>query len=61
MSFDRHVHRGGGYYASIDGSVHYYKEPLEGNSWNWWSIAPSGTLVSFGNVPNPGWGWWDRQ
>jgi len=61
MVAGKKVAKGGGYYASIDGSVHYYKEPLEGNSWNWFSIAPSGTSVSFGNVPNPGWGWWDKQ
>ena len=55
------VPRGGGYYASIDGSVHFYKEPLEANSWNWHSVAPSGTLQTLGHVPIPGWGWWDRQ
>ena len=57
----RRVPKGGGYYASIDGSVHFFKEPLETNSWNWFSRAPSGTFVSFGHVPNPGWGWWNRQ
>jgi prepilin-type N-terminal cleavage/methylation domain-containing protein len=61
MVNNRKVPKGGGYYASVDGSVHYYREPLEGNSWNWFSQAPSGTQVSFGNVPIPGWGWWDKQ
>jgi prepilin-type N-terminal cleavage/methylation domain-containing protein len=55
------VPKGGGYYASIDGSVHFYKEPYEASSWNWESRAPSGTMVSLGNVPIPGWGWWDGQ
>ena len=55
------VPRGGGYYASIDGSVHFFKEPLEGDSRNWFSIVPSGSLVSLGPVPIPGWAWWDRQ
>ena len=56
-----HVHRGGGYYATIDTSVHWFKEPWECNSWNWESRAPSGSWVSLGHVPNPGWGWWNRQ
>jgi type II secretory pathway pseudopilin PulG len=55
------VPQGGGYYASIDGSVHFYKEPYEGNSWNWKSMAPSGTMTSLGSVPIPGWGWWNAQ
>jgi type II secretory pathway pseudopilin PulG len=53
--------RGGGYYASIDGSVHFYKEPYQANSWNWESLAPSGTMTSLGYVPIPGWGWWDGK
>ena len=57
----RRVPKGGAYYASIDGSVHFFKEPYEANSWQWHSQAPSGTMVSLGNVPNPGWGWWNRQ
>jgi prepilin-type N-terminal cleavage/methylation domain-containing protein len=56
-----HVHRGGGNYASIDGSVHWFKEPLDHNSWNWESIAPSGAWTTLGSVPVPGWGFWDRQ
>lgn len=55
------VAKGGGYYASVDGSVHFYKEPLNGDSWNWESMAPSGTLQKLGHVPIPGWGWWNRQ
>jgi prepilin-type N-terminal cleavage/methylation domain-containing protein len=55
----RKVARGGGYYASIDGSVHFYKEPLDTNSWNWTSRAPSGSEVSLGNVV--GWNWWNTQ
>ena len=55
----RRVPKGGAYYASIDGSVHFFKEPYETNSWNWYSQAPSGTQVSFGNVV--AWGWWNKQ
>jgi prepilin-type N-terminal cleavage/methylation domain-containing protein len=55
------VPKGGGYYASIDGSVHFFKEPMECNSWNWTSIAPSGSSQTLGHVPIPGWGWWNRQ
>ena len=57
----KRIPKGGGYYASIDGSVHFYKEPFDGNSWNWFSQAPSGTMQTLGPVPIPGWAWWDRQ
>jgi prepilin-type N-terminal cleavage/methylation domain-containing protein len=53
------VAKGGSYYASIDGSVHFYKEPLLADSWAWKSQAPSGTLVSLGNVVS--WNWWNTQ
>ena len=56
-----HRHREGGYYASIDGSTHWFKEPRNCDSWCWFSRAPSGKMQSFGHVPNPTWGWWDRQ
>jgi len=56
-----HRHRGGGYYASIDGSTHWFKEPLQCDSWDWYSLAPSRKLVSLGYVPIPGWGWWNTQ
>ena len=57
----RRVPKGGAYYASIDGSVHFFKEPLETDSRNWFSQAPSGTLVSMGSQWVPGWGAWNRQ
>ena len=56
-----HYHRHGGFYATIDSSVHWFKEDPSEDSWNWESQAPSGTWTSLGNVPIPGWGWWDRQ
>jgi prepilin-type N-terminal cleavage/methylation domain-containing protein len=56
-----HHHRGGGFYASIDGSVHWFKEPMNLDSWAWFSRAGSGNMVSLGNIPNPGWGWWNVQ
>ena len=49
-----HIHFGGGYYASIDGSVHFFKEPLNANSHNWTSPAPSGTWISLGIQARPG-------
>jgi prepilin-type N-terminal cleavage/methylation domain-containing protein len=55
----REVAKGGGYYASVDGSVHFFNEPLETNSWNWWSRAPSGSEVSLGHVV--AWNWWNKQ
>ena len=56
-----HRHRGGGYYASVDASTHFFKEPLDCNSWCWFSEGPSGRMQSFGHVPNPTWGWWNNQ
>ena len=56
----RRIPRGGAYYASIDGSVHFFKEPLETNSLFWYSTAPSGTLISMGSQYIPGWGAWNR-
>lgn len=63
-----HYHNGGGYYASIDGSVHWFLEPLDHSSWDWYSLAPSGAYKTLGNytdsTANPGyvrWGYWDKQ
>lgn len=48
-----HVHNKGGYYGSIDGSVHWILEPdlpnQVGASNTWFSKAPSGLMVSLGN------------
>jgi type II secretory pathway pseudopilin PulG len=56
-----HPHNGGGYYGSIDGSVHFFKEPRDGSAWNWTSESPHGYWIQLGNIPNPSWGWWDAQ
>jgi prepilin-type N-terminal cleavage/methylation domain-containing protein len=56
-----HYHRGGGYYATIDGSVQWFKEPLDCTSWNWEVQAPSGIFRTLGPYPSPGWGFWDKQ
>ncbi|HEX8912062.1 MAG TPA: prepilin-type N-terminal cleavage/methylation domain-containing protein [Humisphaera sp.] len=55
-----HVHRGGSYFAAVDGSVQWFLEPKDANCWNWQVKAPSGKLASLG----PGystWGYWDKQ
>ena len=54
-----HLHHGGGYYASIDGSVQWINEPA-GGCWIWQSQAPSGNWVSFGPYPFY-WGQWNQQ
>ena len=51
--------QGGSFYATIDGSVHYFLEPVNCNSWNWESVAPSGSWVSLGHVV--AWNWWNKQ
>jgi hypothetical protein len=56
-----HRHRGGGFYASTDGSVHWFKEPLNADSWNWFSQGVGGKMESLGNVPVPTWGWWNSH
>jgi prepilin-type N-terminal cleavage/methylation domain-containing protein len=63
-----HYHRGGGYYAGIDGSVQWFLEPANHSSWNWESLAPSGAYKTLGNYSDPTatpawvrWGYWDRQ
>ncbi|MGA2501502.1 MAG: hypothetical protein ABSH20_27495, partial [Tepidisphaeraceae bacterium] len=57
-----HQHNGGSYYASIDGSVQFFREPkVDFNTVaiaTWWTtIAPSGATVSLGlgddNPNNP--------
>jgi prepilin-type N-terminal cleavage/methylation domain-containing protein len=56
-----HAHKGGSYYASIDGSIHWFKEPLNANSHNWTSQCKSGTWTSLGIQPVPTWGWWNTH
>jgi len=55
------VHKKGGYYATLDGSVHWVREP-PGGAYNWFTRAGSGKEVTLGT---PGysirWGWWNDQ
>ena len=57
-----HYHRGGGHYATIDGSVHWFLEPRDHSSFDWESLTPSGkwqSLALYG--PTPNFGWWNTQ
>jgi prepilin-type N-terminal cleavage/methylation domain-containing protein len=61
------IHNKGSYFATIDGSVHWFSEPVVdynndsmGLSKCWEAIAPSGKWVSFG-LPGVTWGWWHTQ
>ena len=56
-----HAHRGGGYYATIDGSVHFFKEPPGGDARSWTGLAPRKgwtTLGASGSAVK--WGYWGR-
>ena len=55
------VARGGAYYASIDGSVQFFKEPWDADSWAWFSKAPIGRMQTLGAIPHPSWNWWNAQ
>lgn len=57
------VHRGGGYYASTDGSVHLFVEPKGGKgAYNWSSKGPSNKDVElFQGGYGITWGWWNVQ
>jgi hypothetical protein len=52
---------GGGYYASIDGSVHWFQEPWEADSRNWSSQTPGGRMLSLGDFTIPTWGLWNSR
>jgi prepilin-type N-terminal cleavage/methylation domain-containing protein len=52
-----HSHRGGGLYATIDGSVHWFVEPTGTNSFNWSAPTPSRGWISLGTLSTT-WGWW---
>jgi hypothetical protein len=54
-----HNHHGGGYYATVDGSVQWINEP-DGGCANWWAQTPSGTWKSLGDYPYL-WGQWNNQ
>ena len=57
------VATGGGYYASIDGSVHYFREPPGSRgAVDWSQRGPRGREVNFGETGfHINWGWWDAQ
>jgi len=59
------VHNGGAYYASVDGSTHYFVEPVV--DYNtvpmatfWKAMSPSNKLVTFG-PSSATWGFWNTQ
>jgi prepilin-type N-terminal cleavage/methylation domain-containing protein len=56
-----HQHRGGGHYASIDGSVHWFVEDANANAFSWFSQAPSGKMVTLGSFQGVTWGFWDSK
>ena len=56
------VHRKGGYYASIDGSVHWHQEKGNNGAHSWSQRGPRGRLVSMGEGGfGITWGWWNAQ
>jgi hypothetical protein len=57
------VAMGGGYYACLDGSVNYFKEPKGSRgAVDWSQVGPRGREVNFGETGfQINWGWWDAQ
>jgi prepilin-type N-terminal cleavage/methylation domain-containing protein len=57
------VHRGGAYYATVDGSIQWFREPPGSQgATNWSSRGPSGAMVSLGTAGfGIRWGWWNSQ
>jgi prepilin-type N-terminal cleavage/methylation domain-containing protein len=56
------VHRGGGNYASIDGSVQWLQQDAQTTSLHWYAKGPSGNWVSLGSLDgSDGWGSWNRR
>lgn len=60
-------HRGGAFYAAIDGSVHYFRErknPKDKSetptAWDWY-IKTSGGETPMGHFSGVTWGWLNRQ
>ena len=54
----------GCFYASIDGSVHFFAEPESANGcWNWYSKKGGGKLQQMGYFEYPAtrWGWWNND
>jgi len=61
------VHNGGSYYASIDGSVQYFKEPKisytddsRPMAYYWQALSPSNQWTPLGTMGCT-WGWWNKQ
>lgn len=52
-----HRHHGGSFYGTIDGSVHWFNESPNLDSWSWSSQGYNGVWTSLGNVVS--WGWWN--
>lgn len=53
-----HIHRGGSSYIAIDGSVHFFSEPLDCNALSWELLTPSGQWIS--NRTGSFWGEWNN-
>jgi prepilin-type N-terminal cleavage/methylation domain-containing protein len=47
-----HQHRGGSYYASPDGTVNWFAEPMDANAWNWSVLGPTGATCNLGTNIN---------
>jgi len=56
------THRGGGHYATLDGSVRWFIEPAGTSAMNYFTKGPSGKEVCLG-TGGYGilWGWWNAQ
>ena len=60
-------HRGGSYYAALDGSVHFFMGRKRGpasdraEAWQWEAKSPVRGNTSLGNFVGTSWGWWDRS
>ena len=52
------IHSGGGPYSSLDGSIHFFKEPEGTKILNWESTAPGGDWHTIGFSPSQ-WGQWN--
>lgn len=56
------VHKGGGYYATLDGSVRWFREPPGSSAENWFIRAPSGKEITLGTSGyGIKWGWFNGQ
>ncbi len=53
-------HRGGGHYASVDGSVHWFVEDTGADCRSWFGQAPSGNWITLGTV-GVTWGTWNSK